>query len=169
MIGFRVQVPKAKFTEASLKVAFRAVAKRLVKRVGKTYDIITETWENKPIFNQLVRERHGRIEASVKTDAPHYAYVTLGTKPHVIAPRPDNPRGMLVFGTTFTPKTAPRELYSVEGGKAPPIAFISGAVEHPGVEAREYEKEIAKWEIEVVTEDLKETLGNEIRVETEIL
>lgn len=39
----------------------------------------------------------GHLVAAVGNDAPHVVFLVRGTRPHVIRPKPSNPRGRLFF------------------------------------------------------------------------
>ncbi|MDI9548188.1 MAG: hypothetical protein QM346_11390, partial [Chloroflexota bacterium] len=69
-----------------------------------------------------------------------YRYVAEGTKPHAI--RPKRAR-MLAFPGTYRAKTTPGVIGSQAGGGSGETRYAS-AVAHPGTQAREFHKLIAK-------------------------
>lgn len=102
----------------------------------------TRTWKTKVIF---VIKVTGVSEAVIEvyTDNQIYAYVTYGTKPHIIRPR----RGkVLAFGKPFRAKTSVRWLGSRNGVKGTQTVYAR-EVHHPGTEARMFHEVIAdKWQ-----------------------
>lgn len=177
MIRLKATVPKPLLWRRDrFEREIKGVAKNLNNRIGRTYDAITETWENKPYFKKSIGASvlgksvftKGAIYASVTTDSDIYRYVTLGTEPHPIDPRPDNPTGLLIFQRNFKPKTKVGVLESSEGGKFGPFIFTDH-VEHPGVEARDYESVIIKEQIPLIEKDLFEALKKQIRLDVETL
>lgn len=176
MIRFRATVPKPLlWNRSKFENEIKGVAKRLNNRVDQTYDNITQTWENKPVFNKKIGASvlrgglfgKGALYASVTTDSDIYWFVTKGTKPHPIEPKPTNPTGMLVFGSTYKAKTTPRVLKSSSGGSSGPSVFARRIEEHPGSEARNFEDEIVKEQKPLIEEDFSNVLKRQIKIELE--
>jgi hypothetical protein len=177
LLRFRTKVPKPFFwSKSRFEREIKGVGDRLNDRVSKTYDDITETWKNKPVFTKKVGasvvggilSSSGAIYASVTTDSDIYWYVTKGTKPHPIDPKPGNTRGLLIFQREYTPKTSPRKLNSVPGGKSGPWRLTSH-VDHPGSEARNFEAEIIEQQKPLIEKDLREALNRQISIDVETL
>jgi hypothetical protein len=177
LLRFRAKVPKPLFWKRSkFENAIKDVGNRLNDRVETTYDNITKTWVNKPVFTKRVGGSvlgksifsYGAIYASVTTDSDIYWYVTKGTKPHPIDPKPDNLKGMLIFRRDFKPKTSPNSLTSVAGGKSGPWRMAQH-VDHPGAKARNFEAQIMKEQIPMIEKDLREALNKQVKIDVETL
>ena len=67
-------------------------------------------------------------------------FVSKGTRPHRIAPR-NAPA--LAFQTGYRAKTTPSAIPSRSGGAFGPTVFVSRAVQHPGIKARNVDSQIA--------------------------
>ena len=107
------------------------------------FGVTTQTWRHKPTFT-IAREK---LLRTISTLDPIYGYVNDGTQPHEI--RPKKPGGRLAFGTPFIPKTVPHIIASGPGGSGSNMVYTT-VVNHPGNEAREFDKVIhAKWEKEL--------------------
>jgi hypothetical protein len=168
-----VKLPKDKIS--NVQGAFKKTGKDLAKRVHKTYDELVSDWKDdgqreidvRPEFHEKVTLTTGKMIVSVKTDSEKYRYVDLGTEPHTIEPRPDNPTGMLVFPSGYTARTRVRSLQTRGGGKHGPLTVTPIVPEHPGNEAREFEVPINKEQTPLVIDDLKKNLSKQIQIETE--
>jgi hypothetical protein len=112
------------------------------KRIRTDFEETVDTWADKPHFvlhNLEVSDK--AIVGGVGTKHKVYLFVSGGTKPHTI--RPKNAK-LLVFFPGFTPKTQPRSLVSGPGSGQHDIPAFAKEVHHPGTEAREYPKQIAR-------------------------
>ena len=121
----------------------------------------TRTWseENQPDFKVTKRGRYKRV---IGTDSLIYKFVTLGTKPHTISPKPGG-AGVLVFNVPYRAKTAPMQVRSKAGGAGATQVITNRSVEHPGTDARDFHKAIAdKWRPKAQTM-LERNIANELR------
>lgn len=107
---------------------------RLRREFGKT----TATWNTEVKFDQKVSLRAGAA-VDVWTDNEIYGYGNDGTPAHTITPRT---APFLQFQTGYTAKTQPRVIGSRSGGKSGPYRRAA-SVNHPGMEAREFDSVIA--------------------------
>jgi len=114
---------------------------RIGEQIRRDFERTVSTWDKKPKFTvKRIRTSTGAITYEAGTDNEIYGYVTLGTKPHII--RAKN-APFLSFRTGGSPKTTPNLLTSKAG-------FIGDGwakkqeVQHPGTEARNFHKIIAK-------------------------
>lgn len=104
----------------------------------------TQTWRDKPTFAIASPTPYSR---TIGTDDENYARLNAGTRPHLIRPRSG---GVLVFKTPFAPKTLPRSISSGPGRTGSNVVFTAKPVNHPGTEARAWDKTIAaKWDKKV--------------------
>ena len=177
MIKLKTEIPKSAPSTQEFMKSFNDVGKRLAKRVHRSYDDLTSDWRGDyargdidapVIFNEKISQNKERTLVEVKTDSDKYRYVDLGTEAHPIKARPDNPTGVLVFSSQFTPRTSVKSLTTKSGGKSGPLIFTT-TVDHPGVEARHFEHPIIIEQTPVVTKELMRALGDNLKVGTEIL
>lgn len=110
------------------------------------------TWDNQP--NWTLENYFGVQVLWVKvfTYSTQYRLVNTGAKRHPILPRNGK---MLRFRTGYKAKTSARLIGSVAGGKFGPYRSTPIVPDHPGFEAREFDKTIA--------EDYQETFQNDIQ------
>ena len=136
------EIKPARFKDKAFKAAMAKAAKRAGKDIKKDFEATTKTWKHKVKFT-VVSSVDPNVEVLVGTDDEIYGYVNYGTKPHLIFPK--KPGGVLAFPSSYTAKTKPRVIGSTAGGPSGPI-MIRPYVEHPGTEAREFDKVIQqKW------------------------
>ena len=162
MIRMRVSVPKIQDSKAHLDMAIRSVAYSLNSRVGKTYNDLTGSWEDKPEFDMKVTTRGNVTTSEVKTGNAKYIWVDLGTKAHAIDPKPTNPHGFLVFRKGYKAGTKPRSLSSSKPKRSGDLVFTRH-VEHPGSEARHFEIPIYEEQKPIIVKELQKALGDHIR------
>lgn len=99
------------------------------------------TWNTEVVFVVRKASLQGdTLSGSVSTSNLVYKYVSLGTKPHVIKPKNGK---VLRFKSMYKPKTKANVIGSHAGGASGDDVFSKG-VQHPGTEARNFHKEIAK-------------------------
>ncbi len=97
------------------------------------YEKTVKTWRTKVNF----AKRKTRIGRSIGTSSVVYAFVDLGTKPHVIRAKRAPALRFRVGG--FKPKTKVNTLNSYKG--APGQSWVSReSVNHPGTKARNFTK-----------------------------
>ncbi len=184
MIRLKARVPKARRAKReSFNNALKGVGDELAKRVHKTYGELVADWrvggrdiDTRPVFVKKITLDSRGMKVEVKTDSLKYRFVNLGTKEHEITPRADNPHGMLIFPSEFTPRTTPQTLdYDPDAGKnwEGPIV-VAPHVYHPGIkEPRMFEIPIIEEQTPLVMSDLKMTLskrlGKLVTIETETL
>ena len=110
------------------------------KAIKIDYDVTTQTWTNRPTFTVETTKWYERL---ISTDSTIYLYVTGGTRPHVI--RAKNAQYLAFQGGPYSAKTSPRIIASKPGGPSGPTVYRQ-EVQHPGTQAREFEKTISdKW------------------------
>jgi hypothetical protein len=134
--------------------------RRLSDSIRRDFEKTVSTWEKKPKFSvKRVRDSSGAIIFEASTDNEIYGYVTLGTPPHVI--RAKN-APFLSFRYPFGAKTTPNLLTSKAG-------FIGDSwakkqeVQHPGTEARNFHKLIAKRFQDKVVKESNEALRSYLK------
>ncbi|HLE03779.1 MAG TPA: hypothetical protein VI729_04085 [Anaerolineales bacterium] len=105
----------------------------------------TNTWTRKPNFRKEgPRQKGPDLEAIVSTDQDVYRFLTRGTRKNY--PIPKNPfmgRRRLRFREGYKAKTRPRVIGSRAGGAFGKTRFARQVI-HPGIEARNFDIEIAR-------------------------
>ena len=105
------------------------------------FERTVKTWRDKPQFDPVHNkplQRTNMIYVETTTTQLTYKFVVDGTKPHTIVPRRAK---MLRFPGTFYPKSIPGLIDSAPGFSGPPIEYRN-SVQHPGVEARHFDRSI---------------------------
>ena len=131
-----------------LKVgAFRLEMLNAMRKAGKTiekedYGAIYRTWKHKPKMEVLISLTGPGPVLLIGTDDEIYRYLDKGTKgPYRI---PKSGETLLRFKEGYKAKTVPGVLQSRPGGPFGDAVFVKGHVMHPGIKARNFEKQIAK-------------------------
>lgn len=130
--------------------AFRGIERHTEASISAGLLSPTIEWKHKCAVatNAISRASDGyrKYRAQVYIEDEIYYWVSYGTKEHYIYPKNKNPDGTmkkLKYMHTFTPKTSPKSLKSVPGGKSPPI-YASEWEKHPGIKARGFDKSVAQ-------------------------
>jgi hypothetical protein len=119
------------------------------------FDVTTQTWKTDVTFSIKKRNKARRVTTSNRI----YGYVNDGTRPHII--RPKRAR-VLTFLTPYRAKTKPRKIRSGRGGVGNTIIYTK-IVQHPGTQAREFDKTIQeKWQRALPT-TMQRTIDSEVR------
>lgn len=124
--------------EETFLKAMSILAKQQAKFSDTQFGLTYKIWEHKPNFLQSVEEKRNQIIGSTLTsgdgskDNP-YPFVTRGTSVRFATMTPD-----------FSPKSTPRVIGS-KGGRGG-VAYIDKRRPRPGIQAREFEPEIAERE-----------------------
>ncbi len=144
--GDHVSVKFKKIIPPKLDVAamYAALDKGIVEvgvKLEQDFQKTVQTWNTKPEFTVEFKSSRKKLTATVQTADKIYAYVSLGTRPHIIKPK--RPGGALRFKSLYRAKTVPRFAGSVNGGASGDDLY-STIVYHPGTEAREFEEAIAE-------------------------
>lgn len=117
---------------------------QLGEDIRDDFERTVRTWRDKPVFDPihnkvlLVGSNIMRVEST--TSQLTYKFVVDGTKPHTIVPKRAK---MLRFPGTFYPKSIPGLIDATPGFSGPPIEYRN-KVEHPGVEARHFDRDIKR-------------------------
>jgi len=144
---FRAVRSRRKFVNSpKVKAEIERVLDREVKPdLIKQFERVVSDWKNKPEFKARKSISANGVKIYVYPAGPNkkiWFFVSGGTKPHTI--RPKNAHNRLFFPAgPYQPKTRPGGFYGGPG-IAPGPTVAAKAVQHPGTEAREFEKVIAK-------------------------
>ena len=117
--------------------------RKMGTQVRRDFAKTTDTWKNKPRFEQSVSLKAPGPTLTVWTDNLIYFFLNDGTKEHPISAK-NAP--VLAFKTSFFPKTFPGVIGSVRGGSFAPWGHAKEVI-HPGTEPREWAETIKdKWQ-----------------------
>lgn len=144
------------------------------------FESTAEHWENKPDFQVVTAFRGNRLEVNVYTENPVYIMLNNGVLPHTI--EPIDADGVLAFHEGYTAKTDPgivrlgetfvsqfgglgmglegslRSVQDHEGGESGGMVFTK-EVEHPGVEARNFDIRIRMGRLATVDRVMQKAAG----------
>lgn len=135
----------------------QTVNKKVKPALVKSHELVVANWKSDVKFRSRVTITPNAIKVFIfpaGADKQIWTYVDKGTKPHVIKPK--GPGYPLRFKTGYKPKTLPSPARTVFGGggtTGPEVRAM--VVNHPGTDARNFTKQIAK------------EMGPEIRAEIE--
>lgn len=134
-------LPKSVLKTKKLESELYDVLTKIERNIKDDFEKTVKTWDKKPEFKTTHKGPDGDdLVLEVSTDNEIYGYVSGGTRPHEIRPRKAK---ALAFQANYRAKTVPKRLPSRKGGKSGPTV-IRQSVQHPGTEAREFEKLIMK-------------------------
>jgi hypothetical protein len=135
--------PKKRLDKTLMTLELVEEMKRILDGIQEDFEATTETWSHKPKFEQEIKLTKSELVGRVFTRDEIYGYVSLGTKPHPIAPKQAR---LLRFREVYQAKTEPGVIGSHGGGSSGPIVY-AGSVYHPGTKGRRFAQAIAKkWQ-----------------------
>jgi hypothetical protein len=134
-----VQIPtRLLFNQKSLSKAIQDGVTSTAEAVRVDFVATTNTWKHKPKF---VKKSNGFASTTISTDDQIWNMLEVGTRPHIIKPKPTNKSGMLRFRWngpgSYGAKTRPGWLSS-KGAKYPTTPVRRRMVKHPGTKARKW-------------------------------
>jgi len=142
-----VKIVKPKrFKDAEFSRIMRNAMRRAVRQIRKDFELTTKTWEHEVVFKEHTHltKRTPSPAVSVTTDDEIYGYVNNGTRPHEIWAgiyTGKSEAKVLAFPSMFAPKTKVGVIHSWPGMSGGETVFRP-YVQHPGTEAREFDKVI---------------------------
>jgi hypothetical protein len=144
-VSFTPILPKGKFDAQIYKDSWeRTLRARVKPDLVNLFKRTTVGWENKPVFRGTINKSTKFLRLLVKAtgkNAEIYAMIDVtGAKPHTIVPR-NAPQ--LVYRPGYTAATRPGRIQSRRKRRSGPIVTAK-RVKHPGFEAREFSKTIAR-------------------------
>jgi hypothetical protein len=149
MIVMKVIKPQ-RLKPQEMRLAMLNAVTKAGRDIQKDFKKTTETWEHKVKFEILISMGEGKLTVFVGTDDKIYRWVDEGTK----GPYPiwagfwtgKSDKKVLAFPSEFEPKTTPRVIDSGPGFSGGDMV-LTPYVEHPGIEAREFDETMEKdWE-----------------------
>jgi len=127
------------------KALEQALKQQVAPALVKSHNLVVADWKNKPEFDTRIAVRPDKISVTVFPKGPNagiYEIVDQGSPPHII--RPVSAK-LLVFRLGYKSKTLAKPARTVAGGgKATGDVVRAKLVHHPGSEAREFSKVIAR-------------------------
>lgn len=167
ILGLDLDVREIKQFEARLRqlnqripsVAMVNAARETEQRIARLLLQPTAGWSHKPSISADVIFHGGSdVELRITIDDKIYAWVSQGTRPHII--RPKGPGYPLRFQSGYKAKTIPNSLTPSGGGKFGP-EVRAFEVRHPGTAPRYFVETAA----ERVEQDIPRILQREIERE----
>lgn len=143
MFKFRPKLPKALNRTAMFAVILKYMD-YLADEIKYDFEQTVRTWEEKPEFKVTAKKGLFQIKIKVETYDQVYMWVSRGTEPHPIDAV--NAEHLAFRYGGFEPKTAPDRIEAKQGRDDGDWVFPKH-VEHPGIEPRNFDKQIQeKWE-----------------------
>lgn len=144
MTGFiTVKNIKPKMTKSkNVRLEILSELNKMSREMIDDYKATTRTWETDVKFEVVKEFNKNDISLLVGTNNLIYQFVDGGTKPHVIKAK--TPYGLAFNSKGFKPKTSPNNLNSSNGRKANSGFVRPQQVKHPGIEPRNFSREISR-------------------------
>lgn len=167
ILGLDLDVTQIRQFEARLRqlgeriprVALVNAARETEQRIVRLLKQPAASWSHQPSVSAKVTFHGGSdVELEVTIDDKIYAWVSEGTRPHVI--RPKGPGYPLRFQSGYKAKTTPGSLTPSGGGKFGP-EVRAFEVHHPGIKPRKFVQVAA----DKVEQDIPRILQREIERE----
>ncbi len=150
--------------ETKIKRELRFALRSVGTTVKNDFVRTIRTWSNKPSFVQRGPLTLGdRITISVSTGNKIYLFLTRGTRKNYPIPRSPKTVGFLRFRTGYRAKTRPRVIGSRGGGAFGPFASAKQVI-HPGIDARDFDKEIAKRRQKTLVKQFRNAILRSLRL-----
>jgi hypothetical protein len=127
-----------KFETDQITQAIQAEIMKLAKDMKRDLEATTETWDasDKPTFSSPRINRRGRdLSIEITTNSALWAMLNNGIPAHTITPKQAK---ALKFQPWYMPKTTPMRLKSRAGGQRGGNPRFAKAVQHPGVQPRNW-------------------------------
>lgn len=159
---FSMQVSAPKLDKDGVRVELLRGLRESGKSVVKVFETTIASWEgDKPKFEpqiSLTEADGAGLDIGLTGPAlgiQKWFWLDEGTPPHTISAKPG---GRLAFQSGYKAKTVPGLIGSGPGGPSGGTVFAQ-SVEHPGTEAREWSKAIAKAVKPIFKDDMRAALA----------
>jgi hypothetical protein len=164
MISIEAVIPRRLGVDPKdvLREIEKTMRKKTSRDLKRDFRKTVRTWNEKPRFRDVFFKQPNQYILKVFPDgsnADKYAWVDLGTRPHLILPKSPNTR--LKFPGDFTPKTTPGRIGSSRGGKSGQVIYPR-VVRHPGIEPRNFSKNIAKHNEKAFQRDIQDAVSRAV-------
>jgi hypothetical protein len=157
-IKITVTVPKEIINTERVRQAIESKMRAKTGPDLKTaFRLVTLTWQHSPDYQATYEFGSSRLATTVMPIGPNakiFALVSNGAAPHDIYPRRAN---VLSFRSGYRPKSRPRYLKSVVGGKFGNFVHRH-FVRHHGFEAREFPETIADVYESIFRRDMRDAI-----------
>lgn len=158
-ISIEIEIPEIKFqSDVIRRRIMDALRKQTVPEVKRLFKGTTQGWKNPPNWSEKYVDSVDEISATVWASGANkkqYGYVNFGTPSHPISPRRAN---MLRFQTGYRAGTKPRSLSSRANQRFGSYVSVPMVHKHPGVEAREFDKQVAYKIAPQFQEDIRKAI-----------
>lgn len=159
-VSIEVKVPELLLNSSVIRNnIFNALKNETGPGMMRLFKPTVQGWSRPPKFYQSGHNWLSEVAVRVYVRSSVYAYVNNGTPPHRIEPRR---RGFLRFQPGYRAGTRPRVLSS----RAPQRfgEYVSaGAVNHPGIQARDFDVEVAEQIFPDFVETVNRAIGLSIK------
>jgi len=139
-------IKPGRFNEQAFAQRLEARATQAGQVIKADFEATTKTWKHQVVFEVVLAFPPPKIEVMIATDDEIYGYVNNGTEAHEIwagAYTGKSDKTRLAFSSQFVPKTKPGIIGSNPGFVGERDTFVP-MVNHPGTEARNFDKVIQK-------------------------
>lgn len=157
-VSIKVKIPKQLATDPKLYArVIPTFLRDRAKDIRVDFLVTTRTWKTKPDF--IIKKIQNGYE--IMTYNKIYKYVSGGTKPHIIKAR--RVPFLRFYRVGFRPKSKIRYIGSLKGARANKVLAIVKSVQHPGIQARDFDAAIGEKWTKQIPAILKRVLETEIR------
>jgi len=140
------RIKASKLNLDAMRLALLNPMRDVGKDIKKEYEKITDPWSHKVEFEilRVISKGLESVEVGVLTNDKIFDYLDRGTKGGYKIPKTVTPGKRLAFQTEYSARTAPNSIGSHGTGQSSGKWTRPQQVTHPGIEARNFSKIIAK-------------------------
>lgn len=139
-VAIKVTIPNLAINDRAVRSAIeKAMRQTTGPQMRKLFEQTVEGWEERPRFSTDIHNWVQEVGVKVSTTSDIYAYVNNGTPAHTIKP---TRTPFLRFQPGYIAATRPRMLSSGKPRRFG-TAISTMMVRHPGIQAREFDREVA--------------------------
>jgi len=159
-ISITVSVPEVVLQSQFVReMILQKMQRKTAPDLQKMFKQTVQGWADPPNFLQRFRNSPSQVSATVwpgqnTTGGKKWAIVNAGSPRHVIRPRKAR---MLRFQPGYRASTRPRKLSSRAYTRYGPV-IRTLSVQHPGFEAREFNKEIKEQYADTFVQDMQDAI-----------
>ena len=155
-VEIRIEIPELVINSSVIRNSiFNALKTTTGPHMRRLFEPTVSGWKTDVKFIQSGHNWISEVAVIVFTRSSVYAYVNNGTPPHIITPRR---RGMLRFQAGYRAGTQPRVLSSRRPQRFGDIVG-AGRVNHPGIEPRDFDVEVAEEIYPEFVETVQDAIG----------
>lgn len=162
-VQITVTVPELAINSSIIRNSIEQMMKRKTRpQMSRLFNQTTVGWSRPPKFYESGHNWTSEVAVRVYTRSSVYAYVNNGTPAHYITPRRG---GVLRFQAGYIAGTRPRVLSSRKPSRFGDM-IKTNRVQHPGIEARNFDVEVAEQIYPDFIQDMQEAIGLGIKLGT---